>query len=104
MEENLYDLLDRTGFDYSDSRGTGILLDQDGNIIACFDDPENIEGVKMFVIGYIGGYETGFGRGKKIGRLETTVDDVIDRKFESMGEKFDEWLQRHACISPGPRD
>ena len=104
MEENLYDLLDRTGFDYSDSRGTGILLDQDGNIIACFDDPENIEGVKMFVVGYISGYETGFGRGKKIGRLETTVDDVIAQKFESMREQFDEWLQRHASIQPGPRD
>ena len=104
MEENLYDLLDRTGFDYSDSRGTGILLDQDGNIIACFDDPENIEGVKMFVIGYIGGYETGFGRGKKIGRLETTVDDVIDRKFELLRKEFDEKLDKHSCFQPGPRD
>ena len=104
MEENLYDLLARTGFYYYDSRGTGILRDQDQNIIACFDDPENIEGVKMFVVGYICGYETGFGRGKKIGRLETTVDDVIAQKFESMREQFNEWLQKHAYIQPGPRD
>ena len=104
MNENLDDLLNRTGFDYYDSRGTGILRDQDQNIIACFDDPENMEGVRMFVVGYMGGYETGFGRGKKIGRLETTVDDVIAQKFESMREQFDEWLEKHASIHPGPRD
>lgn len=104
MNENLDDLLNRTGFDYYDSRGTGILRDQDQNIIACFDDPENIEGVKMFIIGYIGGYETGFGRGKKIGRLETTVDDVIDRKFELLRKEFDEKLDKHSCFQPCPRD
>lgn len=104
MEENLYDLLARTGFDYYDSWGTGILRDQDQNIIACFDDPENIEGVKMFVVGYISGYETGFGRGKKIGRLETTVDDVIAQKFELLRKEFDEKLDKHSYFKPGPRD